>query len=86
MPTFIQDLKVATVPCLWNTVEQLRRVALSRGCTPAQFDYAVEVMGPSPQHVAKYLEQHRFAVGLSKGNLQTAQAEKANVGTNPDAG
>lgn len=72
MAKFIQDPKVATVPCSWDTVQQLRRVALSRGCTPAQFDSAVEVMGPSPQHIAKYLEQHRFAVGLSKGNLQTA--------------
>ena len=50
--------------CSWATLEELRRVALSQGCTPAQFKYAIEVMGNEPHHVAGYLQRHEFGLGL----------------------
>jgi len=43
-----------------NTLEELRALALARGCTPAQFQNAVETVGNDPQHVASYLHRHEF--------------------------
>ena len=42
----------------WNTLEQLRDVALAAGCTPAQFNEAVETIGNDPYHVASYLQRY----------------------------
>jgi hypothetical protein len=62
-----------SVPCSreWKTLDELRIVALSRGCTPAQFAYTVEVMGPETRHVANYLLRHAFVSALA---LEIAQA------------
>jgi len=56
----------------WNTLTELRAAALSQGCTPAQFAYAVEVMGTETKYVASYLQRHEFAVGLFKEKRQAA--------------
>jgi hypothetical protein len=45
---------------LWVSLDELRRLALAEGCTPAQFTYAIEVSGRHPVRVARYLKQHSF--------------------------
>jgi hypothetical protein len=61
---YISGRTIARVPHQWNTLEELRLVALSRGCTPAQFAYTVEVMGTDTHHVANYLQRHLFMAAL----------------------
>ena len=41
----------------WNTLEELRDYALAAGCTPAQFNEAVEAIGNDPRDVAMYLQR-----------------------------
>ena len=65
------DFRGKGVARTWDSLDQLREVALSRGCTLAQFAYAVEAMGPEPRHVANYLQRHQFADCLSKAELRT---------------
>jgi hypothetical protein len=36
----------------WNTLDELRALALAQGCTPAQFQCAVESSGNDPHDVA----------------------------------
>jgi hypothetical protein len=48
----------------WNSLDELRECALSRGCTPAQFQNAVETMGTDPHHIANYLQRHAFVKTL----------------------
>jgi Protein of unknown function (DUF3606) len=45
---------------LWVSLDDLRRMALAAGCTPAQFTYAVEATGRHPVRVARYLKRHSF--------------------------
>jgi hypothetical protein len=45
---------------MWNSLDELRSAALGEGCTPAQFAYAVEIVGSNPRHVAAYLKRHEF--------------------------
>jgi hypothetical protein len=63
-----------TVPAerKWNSLAELREVALSRGCTPAQFAYTLEVMGTDTHHVANYLQRHEFMSSLPVAKLQVA--------------
>lgn len=42
-----------------KTLEEIRQIVTSNGCTKAQFDRAKETVGSDPQHVAMYLQ--RFA-------------------------
>jgi hypothetical protein len=72
MAVYISGRKTAAVPREWNTLDELRSVALSRGCTPAQFKYAIEVMGTDPHHVANYLQRHAFIAALPAAKLQVA--------------
>jgi hypothetical protein len=44
----------------WNTLEELRKLALSQGCTEAQLKYAEEFAGSDPMKVAAYLQRHAF--------------------------
>ena len=62
-----------SVPCTyeWKTLDELRAFAFSRGCTPAQFAYTVEVMGTETRHVANYLQRHAF---VSEMPMKSAQA------------
>lgn len=45
----------------WNTLEELRILAMSRGCTKAQFAEAIETMGSNPSDVANYLQRYAMA-------------------------
>jgi hypothetical protein len=45
---------------LWVSLDDLRRLALAAGCTPAQFTYAIEAIGRHPVRVARYLKRHSF--------------------------
>ena len=45
---------------LWLSLDELKGVAVSAGCTPAQFSYAVEAAGIHPIRVARYLKLHAF--------------------------
>jgi hypothetical protein len=56
----------------WNTLDELRTFALSHGCTPAQFAYAVEVMGTQAKYVASYLLRHLFVPALPSISNQAA--------------
>jgi hypothetical protein len=66
------EIRVGGAARVWDSLDQLRDVALSEGCTPAQFENAVETMGGDPQHVASYLLRHKFADGLSKRKQRAA--------------
>jgi hypothetical protein len=59
-------------PKYWNNLSELRQVALSMGCTPAQFQNAVETMGSDPCHVANYLQRHAFVAELDFEKAQVA--------------
>jgi hypothetical protein len=72
MARFAYGRKIDTAPRVWNSLEELRHFVMARGCTPAQFKYAVEIMGTEPHHIANYLQRHEFAVGLSTERLQVA--------------
>ena len=50
----------------WNTLEQLREAALGAGCTPAQFNEAVETIGNDPFAVANYLQRYTLSWHGSK--------------------
>ena len=59
-------------PCEWKTLDELRQFAYSRGCTPAQFAYTVEVMGTDTRHVANYLQRHAFVSASPSKKAQAA--------------
>lgn len=42
-----------------------REHAILRGCTPAQFKYAVEIVGSNPFQVRSYLERNAFVTPRS---------------------
>jgi hypothetical protein len=46
-----------------KTLEEIRRLVISNGCTKAQFDRAKETVGTVPYHVAIYLR--RYAIKSS---------------------
>jgi hypothetical protein len=54
------EFRIHGVARVWDSLDQLREVALSRGCTPAQFENAVETVGHDPKHVVTYLQRHAF--------------------------
>ena len=72
MAMYISGRKTAPIPQGWNTIDELRDVALSRGCTLAKFKYAIEVMGDDPHHVANYLQRHEVIKSLLVTKLQVA--------------
>ena len=72
MSVYISRRKTAPMPLVWNTLEDLRAAALSRGCTPAQFAYTVEVMGTETHKVANYLQRHSFMKALLVGMSESA--------------
>jgi hypothetical protein len=47
----------------WNTLAELRKIALAQGCTEAQLKYAEERAGGDPIEVAAYLQRHAFMKG-----------------------
>jgi hypothetical protein len=67
---------------VWNTLEELRSIALARGCTPAQFQNAVETVGDDPQHVASYLHRHAF-VAITDARSHAAQHSQAATDIEP---
>lgn len=70
MALYVSGRKSAPCPYQWKTLDELRESAMSRGCTPAQFAYTVEVMGTETRHVANYLLRHAFMSALpSKSTL-----------------
>jgi hypothetical protein len=42
----------------WNTLEELREIAMAAGCTNAQFKEAIETVGNDPYAVAAYLQRY----------------------------
>jgi hypothetical protein len=63
---------VISRPSHWKNLTELRDVALSKGCTPAQFQNAVETMGNDPHHIANYLQRHAFVAELNSTQAQVA--------------
>ncbi|MEO8958001.1 MAG: hypothetical protein ABI304_03590 [Rudaea sp.] len=72
MAKYVNGRKIEPVQRGWNTLDELREFAISHGCTPAQFAYAVEVMGTDTHHVANYLQRHLFLNALPTANVQAA--------------
>ena len=54
------EFRANGVARVWDSLDQLRDAALSKGCTPAQFENAVETVGSNPKDVASYLQRHAF--------------------------
>jgi hypothetical protein len=44
----------------WMNIDDLKCMALSRGCTPVEFARAAKMMGSHPFRVARYLKRHSF--------------------------
>jgi hypothetical protein len=44
----------------WMNLDELKRLALSGGCTSAEFARAAEMFGNHPFRVARYLKRHSF--------------------------
>jgi hypothetical protein len=59
-------------PKYWTDLTELREVALSKGCTPAQFQNAVETVGTDPRRVGNYLQRHAFVAELDFGKVHVA--------------
>jgi hypothetical protein len=62
MARFIRDRAIEPVARLFTTLDELRVLALANGCTPAQFNHAVETIGAhrDPVTIAQYLKQRSF--------------------------
>jgi hypothetical protein len=43
-----------------SSLEEIREIVTSNGCTKAQFDHAKEAVGHDPYHVAIYLQRFTF--------------------------
>ena len=56
----------ATAPSVWTSLEQLRTVALSHGCSTTLFEHAVAVMGSDPNHVVIYLHGYTQLPAMSE--------------------
>jgi hypothetical protein len=50
----------ADVAAQWMNLDELKCLALSGGCTPAEFARATEMFGSHPFRVARYLKRHSF--------------------------
>ncbi|MDR3387923.1 MAG: hypothetical protein P4L92_12805, partial [Rudaea sp.] len=72
MAVYISGRKPVATVRVWNTLAELREVAMARGCTPAQFAYSLEVMGTDTHHVANYLQRHEFMRSLPAHALEVA--------------
>lgn len=72
MAKYVNGRNTEPVQRGWNTLDELHEFAMSRGCTPAQFAYALEVMGTDTHHVANYLQRHLFLNELPAANVQAA--------------
>jgi hypothetical protein len=59
-------------PRRWNNLDELRELALTQGCTPAQFSNAVETVGPEPHDVANYLQRRAFMAAPKSSISRTA--------------
>jgi hypothetical protein len=59
----------------WKDLEDLRTFARARGCTSAQFSYAVESVGERPSDVAAYINRHSFA-SLNRRQSRRSLAQK----------
>jgi hypothetical protein len=60
MNTQLIPVDLGSAGNLCVSLDELRRLALAEGCTPAQFTYAIERAGRHPVRVARYLKQHSF--------------------------
>ena len=47
-------------PAGWSTLEELRQIVTSNGCTKAQFAHALEAVGRDPHRVGTYLQRFAF--------------------------
>ena len=45
----------------WKTLDELRHMVMSKGCTKAQFDQAIETVGDDPHRVANYLRRYQLS-------------------------
>ena len=50
----------ADAPAEWSTLEALRQLVTSNGCSQAQFDHALDAVGRDPHRVATYLQRYAF--------------------------
>ena len=67
----------------WMSLEQIKSLALSGGCTPAEFARAVGIMGNHPLRVARYLKRHCFFPGhfqIPAGGRFPAWEAKVQIG------
>jgi hypothetical protein len=64
MAMFVSSRTRVARPEYWTNLTELREVALSKGCTSAQFQNAVETMGTDPRRVGNYLQRHAFVAEL----------------------
>jgi hypothetical protein len=62
MPRFVDDRTASPVSRAFKTLDELREIAIANGCTPAQFDNAVETVGANANAlaIARYLKRHSF--------------------------
>ena len=67
MSRFIAGREIEPARHSWSTLEELRLVTQSRGCTLAQFKYAIVRLGAGPHHVASYLQRRAFVAPVSMG-------------------
>jgi hypothetical protein len=58
---------------VWNTLEELREVALSEGCTVKQIGEAIEASDSDPCKAARILHQHLVLSYLRNKRSATAQ-------------
>jgi hypothetical protein len=61
---------VSNAPAEWNTLEELRQMVTSKGCTKAQFDHAKESVGSDPHRVATYLQRFAF-IQAARGKIKS---------------
>ena len=59
------DLDWADAPAEWSTLEALRQLVTSNGCSQAQFEHALDAVGRDPHRVETYLQRYAFGA-LSK--------------------
>jgi hypothetical protein len=56
----LPEVSIMSFETGWNTLEELRDVALAAGFTPAQFKEVVDTVGDDPYVIATHLQ--RYAV------------------------
>jgi hypothetical protein len=50
----------ADVAAQWMNLDELKCLALSGGCTTAEFARAAEMFGSHPLRIARYLKRHSY--------------------------